>query len=198
MTIAPEKVERYLRTGGRDPALAERIESLRRDALKVVRPARVWRRFDRRDPSVAGRDGLGIDASRTLSLHLDGCHAVYLVCGTIGAAFDAFQRKAAVRSAADAFVLQAIGAAAIEEWMDQSMADIRLELEAGETLVNRYSPGFGDFPLAAQRQLLSLVDAPRRAGVSLTDTLLMVPSKSVSAVVGVRRAAPPDQQETRR
>ena len=32
-------------------------------------------------------------------------------------------------------------------------------------------------------------------GVSLTDTLLMVPSKSVSAVVGVKRAEPEGQLE---
>ena len=72
--------------------------------------------------------------------------------------------------------------------MDAVADEIRLELEPGETLVSRFSPGYGDLPLGYQRTLLAILDTPRKIGVSLTDTLLMVPSKSVSAVVGVRRA----------
>ena len=72
--------------------------------------------------------------------------------------------------------------------MDIAEDEIRRELAEGETLVPRYSPGFGDFPLTAQREILSVLDAARAIGVSLTDTLLMVPSKSVSAVIGVKRA----------
>ena len=72
--------------------------------------------------------------------------------------------------------------------MDIAEDEIRRELAEGETLVPRYSPGFGDFPLSAQREILSVLDAARAIGVSLTDTLLMVPSKSVSAVIGVKRA----------
>lgn len=71
--------------------------------------------------------------------------------------------------------------------MDSIEDDIRAELAPGESLVARYSPGYADFPLSAQRELLALLDAPRKVGVSLTDSLLMVPSKSVSAVIGVRK-----------
>ena len=63
------------------------------------------------------------------------------------------------------------------------------ELEPGETLVARYSPGYGDFPLAAQGALVSLLDTPRKVGVSLTSTFLLTPSKSVTAVIGVRRSS---------
>ena len=75
--------------------------------------------------------------------------------------------------------------------MDSIEDDIRAELAPGESLVARYSPGYADFPLAAQRELLALLDAPRKVGVSLTDSLLMVPSKSVSAVIGVKPATAP-------
>ena len=118
---------------------------------------------------------------------LAGCRDAYLACGTLGAPFDAWHRQVSVKSAADALVVQAIGAAAIEKVMDSIEDDIRAELAPGESLVARYSPGYADFPLAAQRELLALLDAPRKVGVSLTDSLLMVPSKSVSAVIGVRK-----------
>ena len=172
MTIDEREICRYLRLQGRAPgaALEERIKAMREAALKAIRPARIWRRFD--DPLVAG----GAD-SETLK---------YLVCTTIGAEFDTLQRRTAATSPADAFVLQAIGAAAIEEWTDEAERDIRRELKEGETLVSRYSPGYGDWPLEAQRRLFELLDAPRKVGVSLTDSLLMVPSKSVSAIIGVK------------
>ena len=100
--------------------------------------------------------------------------------------FDALQRRTAATSPSDAFVLQAIGAAAIESWTDEVEDEIRCELRDGETLASRYSPGYGDYPLEAQRRLFALLDAPKKIGVSLTDNLIMVPSKSVSAVIGVK------------
>ena len=170
-------VARYMRMGRQTPtgALAGRIEGLRDRATKVFRPARVWRRVEL---------PLAVE-SRALARHLGGCAAAYLVCATIGAEFDALQRRVAVASGTDALIAQAVGAAAIEAWMDAVEDEIRRELAPGEELVPRFSPGYGDLPLAFQRTLLALLDTPRKIGVSLTDTLAMVPSKSVSAIVGV-------------
>jgi len=171
----------YLRMGGVTPdgALAGRIDALLAESSAEMRPRRVWLR------TVPPQRWL--DESKALSTRLAGCREVYLVCGTIGAAFDAFQRRVSVKSGADALIVQAIGAAAVEKVMDSIEDSIRAELAQGETLVTRYSPGYADFPLSEQRTLLGLLDAPRRAGVSLTDDMLMVPSKSVSAVIGVSR-----------
>ena len=182
MKIDDVQICRYLRLYGRAPgaALEERIRAMREAADAVMRPVRVWRRFE--DVAIAGGAG-----SQSLAKHLALCHAVYLVCATIGVGFDALQRRTAVVSASDAFVLQAIGAAAVEALMDDVELEIRSELREGETLVSRYSPGYGDYPLAEQRRLLELLDAPRSVGVSLTDALVMVPTKSVSAVIGVRK-----------
>ena len=169
-------------------ALAERVTALRDRALKVIRPARTWRRFPIEGGAIVS-GGVRLDIAGTLARHIVGCRAAYLVCGTIGAAFDAFQRRVSVSSGADALIVQAIGAALIEKLMDSVEDEIHGELAENETLVERYSPGYGTFPLAAQRTLLALLDAPIKVGVSLTDTLLMVPSKSVSAIIGIRSAS---------
>ena len=124
--------------------------------------------------------------SAKLDRHLEGCRDVYLLCGTQGAGFDAFLRRASVDSGVDALIVQAIGAAAVEKSVDGCEDEIRAELAPGESLAPRYSPGYGDFPLAANRVILERLDAPRRVGVSLTETLLLVPSKTVTAVIGVR------------
>ena len=167
-------------------ALAERVLKLRDEALKVIRPVRIWRRFPVSGGSIASGTVV-LPITGTLVRHMVGCSEAYLVCGTIGAGFDAFHRRVSVESGTDALIVQAIGAALIERLMDDTEDEIRAELAEGESLIQRYSPGYGTFPLEAQRTLLALLDAPRKVGVSLTDTLLMVPSKSVSAIIGVKR-----------
>jgi len=188
MTVDLKEVGRYLLLHGREPdqALAEKMARLGERASDAVRPARVWRRFPFDGVSVSS-GGLRLDLSGTAADHLAGCRAAYLACGTLGAGFDAFHRRVSAVSGADALVVQAIGAAMIESWMDGVEDAIRAELEQGEALVPRYSPGYGDFPLEAQKTLLALLDAPRSVGVSLTSSLMMVPSKSVSAVIGVKK-----------
>ena len=49
----------------------------------------------------------------------------------------------------------------------------------------RFSPGYGDLPLEVQRTLFSLLEPMRHIGLSLTDSLLMSPTKSVTAFVGL-------------
>lgn len=190
MDVSMADVARYLRMNGEQPdgPLAERIESLAEAAGKAVRPARTWRRFPIVGRTVGDVPPAQIRIEGSLARHLDGCGAVYLACGTLGASFDAFHRRASAVSGADALILQAVAAAMIEDWMDSIEDEIRKELGPGETLVARYSPGYGDFPLAAQNALVALLDTPRKVGVALTSTFLLTPSKSVTAVIGVRRA----------
>ncbi|MBO7721081.1 MAG: hypothetical protein J6T01_01595 [Kiritimatiellae bacterium] len=180
MEVAAREISAYLRMGGRTPdgALAKRIDELTGEVRKAMRPARVWRRV-----AVSAIPSPGT----TLLRHLAGCEDAVLVCGTLGAGVDSLQRRCAAVSGADALIVQAIGAAFMESWMDETETAIGAELPPGEKLIRRYSPGYGDWPLTAQRELLAMLDTPRTVGVSLTGTLLMVPSKSVSAAIGVRR-----------
>ena len=190
MDISAEDIVRYLHMGGAKPdaALSARIEHLRTRAARTIRPAWTWRRFVISEHTIES-GGETLEISGSLAKHLHGCQEACLMCGTIGTEFDTFIRKAAAISGADALIAQAIGTAAIENLMDCAECEIRKELKSGEHLTARYSPGYGDFPLTAQRTILRLLDASRRTGISLTDTLLMVPSKSVSAVAGIVNCA---------
>ncbi len=160
MTITVQEVARYLRMGGTVPegALATRIGEMIDEAARVLRPARIWRRLP-----VAQIPSPGT----TLLRHLEGCDEAYLACGTLGPGLDALQRRVSVTSGADALIVQAVRG---ERPLRNGSAHAQIA---------------GDFPLAAQRDILAILDTSRRIGVSLTDSLLMVPSKSVSAVVGV-------------
>ena len=113
---------------------------------------------------------------------LKGATVVFL-CGTIGAEFDAWQRRLSVLSAADALLSQQIGLDAVEKVMDELEEEARKEVETeGKKLKPRRSPGYGDLPLSMSHTILEELDAPRKIGVSITDSDLLVPSKSVTAI----------------
>ena len=113
---------------------------------------------------------------------LGGADVVFL-CGTIGAEFDAWQRRLSVLSAADALLSQRIGLDAVEAVLDGLEEEVgkKVEME-GKRLKPRRSPGYGDLPLSLSRRILEELDAPRKIGVSITESDLLVPSKSVTAV----------------
>ena len=108
---------------------------------------------------------------------------VYL-CGTLGAAFDQWQRSRAAVSAAEAYEAQVYGLNEVEKLMDELEAEARAEVEASgkEKLLPRRSPGYGEMPLELSQEILDILDATNRIGVALTESKLLVPTKSVTAI----------------
>lgn len=109
---------------------------------------------------------------------------VYL-CGTIGSEFDVWQRRLSVLSAADALFSQRIGLEEVESVMDGLEREASSSLLAGERLLPRRSPGYAELPLTLSVEIVEKLDAARKIGVSVTESLLLVPSKSVTAVCDV-------------
>ena len=108
---------------------------------------------------------------------------VVFLCGTIGAEFDAWQRRLSVTSAADALLSQQIGLDAVEKVMDGLENEVKVKVEGkGLKLKPRRSPGYGDLPLELSREIINCLDATKKIGVSITDSNLLVPSKSVTAI----------------
>ena len=106
---------------------------------------------------------------------------VYL-CGTLGAEFDRWQRARAAVSAAEGYAAQMEGLREIESLMDELEAAAKAEISEGESLLPRRSPGYGMLPLEMSREIIDILDATKKLGVALTDSLILVPSKTVTAV----------------
>ena len=67
--------------------------------------------------------------------------------------------------------------------MDEVENEVKVKVEGeGLKLKPRRSPGYGDLPLELSREIITCLDAPRKLGVSITDSNLLVPSKSVTAI----------------
>ena len=117
--------------------------------------------------------------SRSLAAHLQNCTSCILFCATIGPGIE--RKLAANRTRpATAAVWDAVGTAGVEALCDQFCRELSPDGPY------RFSPGYGDLPLSLQMKLAELLETHRRIGVSVTDSLLMTPMKSVTAFLGVR------------
>ena len=125
--------------------------------------------------------------SHDLSKNLRGCDRAILFAATLGEGIDRLMARYAVLSPARELLLQAIGTERIEALCDRFCEDMRTEVaREGRTLRPRFSPGYGDLPLAVQRELFAYLDCARRIGLCLNESLLMSPLKSVTAIVGIQ------------
>lgn len=120
--------------------------------------------------------------SRDLARHLKGCNEVLLLAATLGSRVDIAIRRTALESVAEGAAAQAVGAALIESYCDS----VQSQADTGELAQRpRFSPGYGDWSLEEQRLLFSVLNCSKGIGLSLTDGMMMAPSKSVTAVIGL-------------
>lgn len=126
--------------------------------------------------------GFGDVVSKSLYTHLQGCNSVILFAATIGIGVDRLIAKYSRLSPAKSLVIDALASSAIEYWCDRAEQRITAREEKH---CSRFSAGYGDFSLEHQRDFVQVLDVSRRLGVTLSDSLLMTPAKSVTAVIGL-------------
>ncbi len=124
--------------------------------------------------------------SKGLKKNLDGCFKIILFAATVGIDIDRLIMRYSRSNPAKALIFQAIGAERIEALCDAFNEDMRQDfLKQGLYLRPRFSPGYGDLPLALQKDIFRVLDCQRKIGLTLNESLLMSPSKSVTAIIGV-------------
>ena len=172
------------------PSFAPAPEELPlQECLKAAKGAAqcraVWRRYSLK----ADGEGLDLGFARTdskdLKRHLEGCGEILLFACTAGAEMDRRIARAKLQSAAKGLLMHAIGAQQVEGGCDRLCLRLA-ELFPDRQLTDRYSPGYGDLPLEMQRDVMKALDCGRTLGITLSESLLMTPSKSVTAIIGMK------------
>lgn len=126
--------------------------------------------------------------SHNLAMNLKDCDEVLIVVATLGIEADKVLQRYEVTNMAKAAIAQACGAACIEAFCDRLQEDIRKKEEESQRYLHpRFSPGYGDLPLETQKIIFSQLECTKRMGVTLTEDLLMYPTKSVSAFIGITK-----------
>ena len=160
-----------------DKALAQCRGELRYDAVFIEIPVAL------------GEDGvvnMGFAKVKSFDLTkaLDGCECAVIFAATVGISIDRLISKYGKINPALALCVQAVGAERIEALCDAFCAYLRAQ---GELIRPRFSAGYGDLPLEFQREIFSLLNCPKAIGLTLNESLLMSPSKSVTAIIGIKK-----------
>lgn len=124
--------------------------------------------------------------SRDLAKNLADCKQAVLLAATVGLELDRLIAKYGRISPVKALCFQAIGAERIESLCDAFNDEVETGCrEKGLFTRPRFSPGYGDWGIEAQRSIFTALDCSRKIGLSLNQSLLMSPSKSVTALIGI-------------
>ncbi|MBQ3329876.1 MAG: Vitamin B12 dependent methionine synthase activation subunit [Ruminococcus sp.] len=123
---------------------------------------------------------------QTIKKAIKNAQEVLLFAATVGAPFDRLIQKYSLLEPSKALMMQAIGAERAESLCDAFCDMMNTELRRdGKSLTPRVSPGYGDIPMEMQRDIFTVLDCSRQIGLTLDESLLMSPSKSVTAIAGI-------------
>lgn len=187
------EVLRYAGVKAETPELSALLEEAVTEADPVLTGRVCWTEFPLNREGDALDLGFTKTESTALMRNLSGCDRIVVFGATLGLALDRLIARYGQCSPAKALMLQAIGAERIESLCDVFCENIRTEAAEGSLrTAPRFSPGYGDFPLEVQRDIFRVLDCSRKIGLTLNESFLMSPSKSVTAIIGLGPCANPD------
>ena len=126
-------------------------------------------------------------SSNALKKRLEGCKSAVIFAATVGIEIDRLVKRYTPLSEAKALIINAIGIERVEALCDAFCEDIEEKMQKlGLTTTARFSPGYADLSIEHQREIFRALDCYKKIGVSLNESLLMSPTKSVTAIIGVK------------
>ena len=161
-----------------------------REALLLIDSKALWQEYDYdaiRQEIVVEKERFVL-TGRNIGKHLSSCEKVFLLAVTVGDAIEnEIDAKFKRGEYAAAILLDAAATAAVEQAADETEKALRrCAAKEGFFLRRRFSPGYGDWSLAAQRDITHLCCA-EEIGIILSEGLMLTPRKSITAVVGLSR-----------
>lgn len=199
MEQAKSEVLRYL--GHRNQEVPEALDKIICECLALMRTTAEPRQVSRQFDLVPREDGIALTGTglvlrgEDIARLLRGCPHAVLLAATLGAGADALIRKWERTDITRSLILDACATQLIEEFCDETEERLRAEAaDLGFMAARRFSPGYGDLPLDIQPQILDVLDAGRKTGLTCTESLILLPRKSVTAVIGLGKSIsmPPD------
>lgn len=183
MEINIKEVLRYMGQGQPNDVVLNRIDQLMHPFNEMANPKVFF--VEKQLIHLEGNKvkiGDVVVESKSLKRHLKNATRILLFGATLGLGIDRLIRKTSLMNMGDALILEAIAAAYLEEYADEEQEKIQNQME-NEFLGSRFSPGYGDFDLKYQ---VFLVDEMKKTlGLSVTSNFMIIPRKSITAVIGV-------------
>lgn len=188
MDARTREAVRYLGFGrnAADEQTEKLISEVFTELDRIARPKAVHRVFS----CVQRKEEIQIGTmqvhSKNLARNLQGCTQTVLMATTLGIEVDLAMRRYALTDMAKVVIFQACAAAMLEEFCDECQAKIADEMAPEyKGMRPRFSPGYGDFDICYQEPIVRMLNCAKTIGLTLTDSFMMTPTKSVTAVIGI-------------
>lgn len=161
---------------------AEELSALSGELIAASKPAYVATRvkLERKDGRIK-IGGVSSQSAALAKLCKDSSECIAIVA-TLGIGVDRLILKMAERSASGAFFIDALADALVEALCDLA----EREVSEGLKTSGRFSPGYADIELGIGREIIALSGADKLLGIRFTESGLMVPKKSVNALIAIR------------
>lgn len=118
--------------------------------------------------------------------HLENCTNALFMAVTLGVPIDNLIRKYEAVNMAKAIVIDTICNILIDDIADEYENKYRDKLKQENLyLTSRFSPGYGDLSINLQKNIISILDANRKIGLTVSDSGLLIPKKSITAILGI-------------
>jgi hypothetical protein len=192
MNIDFDQVLRYLEYGSQKLSENNKmVIDCIQEINGIVRKKYVYDLFD-----IKRENGKIVLQNSTLALpgkdienHLKNCFKCVVMAATLGLEVDKRIADYTKLDLSKGIIMDACASAAVETLCDNIENQIRAKvLHEKLYMTSRYSPGYGDFPLELQYNIINVLDAYRRIGLSVTESSLLIPRKSVTAIIGIQQS----------
>lgn len=178
-----DKRELSARLGAPADLCIEGMDTLFEKLRAVLKPSYTATRVKLKRENGGISIGKTVSRSESLAKLCRESDECILLCATLGVGVDMLVIKTAAQSPKDAFLIDALSDALIEALCDYAEEKVC----AGLDTTGRFSPGYGDLELSLGREILTVTDAERMLGIKLTQNGMMVPKKSVNAIIAIRK-----------
>lgn len=185
--ISKTEAARYMGVkGAPDDSVSALLDEAERTIRSRITPKYVYRET----PLCFENSGVRLECMNVplggadIRKHLEGCTKAIILAATLTTEADKLIRQAEVRGMAEALALDCLCSAAIEQVCDCAEKEI-FSRNSYSYRTWRFSPGYGDFPIEHQKDFLASLNTQRRIGLTVTDSCLLIPTKSVTAIIGI-------------
>ena len=181
LCVNKKEVLRYLNVREMDEDLQALYSECSETIKKISKPKAAYIKTDIAIEKELIDFGFMKVKSQNLATNLMGCTKAFIFCTTLGIEVDRYMERYSHISQAKSMVLSAVASSYVESCCEY----VNHELAKDEVSRPRYSPGYGDLNLECQGNILNALCAGK-IGVTLTDSYLMKPIKSVTAIIGIK------------
>lgn len=155
--------------------LRTKLDEAEKMLVREAAPKAVYRVMEINEVSTCGF---------SIKKHLEGCSRVAVMGLTLGMGIDNLLRRTQIRDMALTVMLDCGASVMVEQLCDEFEEKIKQETKEKYSTF-RFSPGYGDYPLSEQGRIARYLDASRKIGLTVTGSSLMIPRKSVTALIGL-------------